>query len=324
MSPICDDSLTLTQCPTSRVVLQPCTGEFVKRYRLHTKAKSNHGIAISPSNEFMVVTHSNYTVTVYSLPDGAYITKFSSGLPRVPLRISESGGPCKVCFNPITGNLLLADPANICVQEMSLFGECVRLIGHGIITQWFNAIAANMELIVVGKHQWSDSGQDHFRIMMFDTISGDFVRTFGEFGESPGRVMRMCKGVRFTPDNRSIVLVESKGDLDSECSRLSIFTVEGEFVRCVGVEEFAASEAEDVEIAGNGDIHVCDRFLRRICVFSPDGGKLLRIWGDSGNKDGEFIRPTALAMCNGQLYVLERDSNSTNKLWNSKRVQVFA
>ncbi len=71
---------------------------------------------------------------------------------------------------------------------------------------------------------------------------------------------------------------------------------------------------KDVVVAQNGELLVADRHKHRVCVFSADGDTLLRSWGTQGSVDGEFRSPTALALVNSKLFVLDR---------YSARVQVF-
>ncbi len=50
-----------------------------------------------------------------------------------------------------------------------------------------------------------------------------------------------------------------------------------------------------------------------MCLFSADGDTLLRTWGTEGFADGQFEYPSALALVESKLFVLEY----------SERVQVF-
>ena len=280
----------------------PITGEFVRKIALQTSAAGNFGLAVSPDGVHMVTSHNNDTLSVYSLPGGEHIRSFGSeGKGN-----GQFSGPAKLCFGA-NGTILLAEAWNKRVQEVTLTGEHVRFIGVGVIDYYIWSIAANAELIVVGK--WGAASND--RIMMFDAVTGTFVRAFGDYGNAPGQLMKDCWGIRFTPDSCHIVVAESK--FYSTGGRLSVFTVAGEFVRCIG--EGKLTVAADVEFADNGDIIVCDGFpSHHILVFSADGSTLLQEWGGEGDDDSEFQDPAALAMCGGQLYVLDR---------GSQRVQVF-
>ncbi len=71
---------------------------------------------------------------------------------------------------------------------------------------------------------------------------------------------------------------------------------------------------KDVQFAPNGELLVADHSNHRVCVFSTDGNALLRTWGRFGTADGEFKYPTALALADSKLFVLD---------FGSARVQVF-
>jgi hypothetical protein len=70
----------------------------------------------------------------------------------------------------------------------------------------------------------------------------------------------------------------------------------------------------DVQFALNGELLVADYSNHRVCVFSADGDTLLRTWGTQGTADGQFQNPTALALADSKLFVLD---------YGSARVQVF-
>ena len=273
----------------------------MRKLATQTSADFNSGLAISPDGAHMISSHNDDTLSVYMLPGGEHIRTFGS----------EDAGevqfhrPTKLCFSA-AGNILVADSSNECVQEVTLTGDHVRFIGDGVIDDEIWGIAANAALIVVGKAYCTSDN----RIMMFHAVTGAFVRAFGEYGWAQDQLMEFCMGIRFTPDGSHIVVAE--GDVDGDRSRLSVFTLAGTFVRCIGEGEL--KDARDVEFTDNGDVIVCDHNAHHICVFSADGSTLLRQWGDKGDVDGKFMGPTALAMCGGQLYVLDEVSN---------RVQVF-
>lgn len=249
----------------------------------------------------MAVSHGNDTLSVYSLPGGEHIRTFGS----------EGSGkgqfdyPCKLCFT-IAGNILVAEHYSKRMQEVTVTGEHVRFMGVGVIDAGIWSMATNDELIAFGK--WGNASSK--RIVMFDAVTGAFVRAFGDYDDAPSQLMVFCNGIRFTPDNRHIIVAESNG---AGKGRLSVFTLGGEFVKCIGDGELKG--AGDVDFADNGDIIVCDGHSHRVCVYSADGSTLLRQWGgEDSDADGKFKWPDALAMYGGQLYVLDKDS---------RRVQVF-
>ena len=276
-------------------------GKFVRKIALQSSADNNFGLVVSPDSAHMVTSHSDHTLSVYSLPGGEHTRTFGSdGAGKGQFKC-----PAKLCFSA-AGNILVAEWGNKRVQEVTLTGNHVRFIGVGVIETQIYGIAANADLILVVKY----NGTSNNRIMMFDVVTGACIRAFGDYGDAPGQLMRNCFGIRFTPDSRHITLAESNG---RGRGRLSVFTLAGEFVRCILVSEL--KDAGDVEFAANGDIIVCDGSPKhRICVYSADSSTLLRQWGGYGDADGEFKLPAALAMCGGQLYVLDQ---------YTKRVQVF-
>ena len=284
------------------------TGSCVQKLALQVTFPHNYGLATSHDNVSMVASHHDDTLSVYSLPGGEHIRTFGGrGAGEGQFDV-----PAKLCFST-AGNILVAEHHNKRVQEVTLTGDHVRFIGVGVIDDTVWSIAANAELVAVGK--WGCTSNN--RIMMFDAVTGAFMRAFGDHGSLPGQLMKHCPGIRFTPDTRHIVVTEWKlagngDDVAGTTGRLSVFTLAGEFVRCIG--EGKLLSALDVEFTDNGDVVTCDYFTGRISVFSADGSTLLRQWGGEADADGEFMHPTALAMCAGQPYVLYE---------RSKRVQVF-
>ena len=265
-----------------------------------TSADCGRGLAIAPDSAHMVASHDNHKLSVYSLPDGKHVRTFGSyGAGKRQFNL-----PVKLCFSA-AGNILVAECDNKRVQEVTLAGDHVRFVGVGVIDDKIWGIAANAELIVVGKYGCTSNN----RIMLFDGMSGVLMRAFGDYGDASRQILGYCTGVRFTPDSRRIIVAETGGHGKG---RLSMFTLAGEFVRCIGEGELKA--ANDVEFSDNGDIVVCDSRSHRFSVYSADGSTLLRQWGGKDDADGQFNVPSALAMCGGHLYVLDNIS---------KRVQVF-
>ena len=194
------------------------------------------------------------------------------------------------------------------MQEVTLTGVHVRFIGVDVIKDNIWGIAANAELIVATK--WGCFSNN--RIMMFDAVTGAFVRAFGDYGDARGQLMKLCCGIRFTPDGCHIVIAEGRGGGTN--GRLSVFTLAGEFVRCIGDYVGELILGSDVEFAANGDVIVCDSLRHNVSVYSAGTRTIMCQWGGLGQSDGKFQSPAALATCGGQLYVLDSET---------KRVQVF-
>ena len=269
------------------------TGEYVGQFPM-LPLVARFGLAVAPAGGHVVVTCSDDKLSVYSEVSRRCRTHcgYGSGSGRF-------NRPAKVCFSA-AGNILVAEHYNKRVQEVTLTGDHVRFIGAGVIDDKIWGIAANAELIVVGKC-WCTSNN---RIMMFDAVTGVLVRAFGDYGDTPGQLMKYCYGIRFMPDGRHIIVAESTG---YGKGRLSVFTLAGELVRCIG--EGKLTSAHDVEFADNGDIIVCDQsFSHSVYVYSADGStqpRALRPWMSDGKSKGYFRNPCALARADGKLYVLD-------------------
>ncbi len=145
-------------------------------------------------------------------------------------------------------------------------------------------------------------------IELISYASGALIRSIGSRGSGPGQIADCCVGLCFSLDGRFIVAAECN------IKRLSMFRVsDGGFVKHIGagvVSDFY----NDVQFAPNGDLLVADSANHRVCVFSTDGDTLLRTWGTRGSADNQFQCPTALALADFKLFVLE---------FRSGRVQVF-
>ena len=159
-------------------------------------------------------------------------------------------------------------------------------------------------MIVVGNGRGNGNA-----VEVYDYASGALLRGFGSDGAAAGQIGSQCEGLRirrrFRPDGKHVIVAEHSNQ------RLSLFTLEGAFVKHIGAGVVADGH-KDVEFAAlaNGEIIVADWGNYRICVFSADGSTLLRSWNTNGTGDGQFSCPTALAVRGSRLYVLDRDSRS--------------
>lgn len=175
------------------------------------------------------------------------------------------------------------------MQEVTLTGDYVRSIGEGVIGADIRSIAASTQLIAVSLYKFEDSGG--LCVHLFDFATGALVRSFGRPGKASGQPNK-CEGVRFTPDNQHIVATEWMS------SRVSMFTVDGAFVRCF--RNGALKRPLDVDFTSSGEIIVADEDASRLFIFSPGGSTLLRSIPLKG-------RPNAIAVQAGRLFVLTDD-----------------
>lgn len=280
--------------------MQPLTGHLAQRGTIIMAAQArgpvNTGFAMVSKERYVIADRC--TLSVCDIQLNRRYGEFG-GLAGA----SQFVGVGKLCISPVSGNILAVDVGNMRVYEFTLDGAHVRCIGEGLINVELDGIAANMEVIAVGA--FFEEPSEH-RIFMLDQATGELIRKFGPSGSEPGQLPLYCGGLRFTPDNRCIVVTECT-DLRG---RVSVFTVEGDFVRCFG--QGLLRSPMDVEFADNGDLIVGD--LERHCIFAFSiTGDLLRQWYCEG--------PIALCNYNAQLFVLQMPRDQYMR--NTEHIQVF-
>jgi len=276
------------------------TGAHVRTYAVKD-ASSNRGLAVArDGSQFAVSNDSTHMITVYSTVDGSETVSFG-GRGAGPGQFSS---PSKLCTSP-RDTLLVADCINQRVQEVTFSGVHIRDIGVGVFGDGIYGIACNDQHIAVTKF----IGATPNRVLLFNCSTGELLRQFAGYGSGDGHIAHST-GVRFTPDNQHIIVVDTDYN-----DRLSMFTVDGVFVKHIGVGVLGGGDCHDcdVDFTADGRIIVADCCNHRVCIFAADG-VMTSSWGTEGTSDGQFKRPTTLAVSGGKLLVLD--------CW-SARVQVF-
>ena len=160
------------------------------------------------------------------------------------------------------------------------------------------SIAVHGDMVAVGTYDGP--------IEIHSLATGELIRRFGSRGDGPGQIGGWATGIRFTPDGTSLLVAERDNH------RLSLFTVDGVFMTCIGTGVLSCWSNKDVSFGAGGEIIVADYGNHRICVFSPDGDTLIKTWGSQGTEAVQFEYPEALAVSGSRLFVMDRT-----------RVQVF-
>jgi WD40 repeat protein len=273
------------------------TGRHLQSYCI--AAGWSFGLVVTSNGRYMAVScNSDHKLRVYRLEaDGAAtllhtVGKYGDGQ-------KQFDKPSKMCMTP-AGTLLVCEYRNDRVQELTGLGEAelqhVRFIPAA--AAW--SIALHGDTLAVGT--------DRGTIKLLSYASGALLLSIGSKGSWPGQIGLKCEGLRFTPDGQFIVAAEQVN------KRLSMFRVsDGGFMKHIGAG-MVADGYKDVQFALNGELLVADYRNHRVCVFSADGDTLLRSWGARGSADGRFEYPTALALVDSKLFVLD---------CYSARVQVF-
>lgn len=106
--------------------------------------------------------------------------------------------------------------------------------------------------------------------------------------------------------------------VDAGNNQIQILTSEGEYLEtwdgtAGGERQFRFALTPDaadgdLDFDEEGNIYVVDPGLQQVRVFAPDRTPL-RAWGTFGQADGQFVKPSSLAISNDEVYVsdMERD-----------------
>jgi tripartite motif-containing protein 2/3 len=116
------------------------------------------------------------------------------------------------------------------------------------------------------------SESDAHRISVFARCDGAHLRHFGSQGSGDGQ-LENPRGLCFMSGHRHVAVVDCRNN------RVSVFSVEGEFVRHVGVGKLSGPHG--VGCSAFDEIVVVDYGSDRVVVFSA-GGEVLLLIGDGG------------------------------------------
>lgn len=112
------------------------------------------------------------------------------------------------------------------------------------------------------------------------------------------------------------IYVVNRGDENQPCQRVSVVTLDEEFVRDFG--SYGEGDGQfiwptDITICGDGIVYVADEWLNRISLFDKDGNFLSK-WGTPGSGRGQLKGPAGLAFDQeDNLYVVEELNNRVQK-----------
>ena len=128
-----------------------------------------------------------------------------------------------------------------------------------------SGVCADGDIVVV-------SERDNNRISVFKRCDDALLRRFGSYGSGDGQ-LSLPEGLCFMSENHHVAVAEYNNH------RISVFSLEGEFVRTVGVGKLG--HLSGVACSDSGDeIVVADTYNNRVVVFSASGQMLHRMGGD--------------------------------------------
>lgn len=205
--------------------------------------------------------------------------------------------PAKMCLAP-DGNLLVCEPSNNRIQELSGLGEAVSVHVRfitGITQAW--SIAMHSDIIAVGTTSKSAP------VVLLSYATGSIIRTFGTRDVGRGNIGAHTEGVCFTLDGRSLLVA------DNSNKHLSKFRMPDGVFEGLYCDDMIFSRSEDVLVAPSGKINIADTRAFGICMFSSDGRTMLRAWSCNSCPDEHASYPTALALADNKLFVPDRASS---------------
>ena len=236
------------------------------------------GMAVSHDGAWLAVSfHSEHVIRMYAT------TPPHTLLRTIGSRGADDGqlnAPCRICFTP-TGNLLVCYCDNNRVQELKLDGKHVR----SFAVPFPYSLALCGDVLAVGTLY-------SLYVRLLSYPSGAPLRDFESTESGDGRIT----GMRFTLDGRFLVVAENTNP------RLSVFTVDGEFVCHIGAG--LSKGWKDVAIDANCDVIVAEYGNHLMCVFPFDVGVKSKTWGNKGTADEKFEFPRALALVGERLFML--------------------
>ena len=144
-------------------------------------------------------------------------------------------------------------------------------------------------VLAVGGSVWvSDSGLH--RIEVFDTLSGQYLRSIGRQGSGPGQ-FAAPRGMGRMPDGNVCVV-------DMLNNRVQVLDPDGDWLRDIGQPGTSVGcfgRPKDVAVGSDGTVFVTDAFSQRVHAFTSDGQPLLA-FGEPGSGVGELTLPNGIAI----------------------------
>jgi DNA-binding beta-propeller fold protein YncE len=215
-----------------------------------------NGMAVSRDGSTLLFSHGGFdygpqAIHSFSVADGSRLRVVGSG-GSGPLQFSS---PCQVWIDT-DDFVFVADWGNDRVQVLTPALDFHGFVGVGSLHRPAG-VCANADVVVVVSESHPVT-----RISVFDRRGGSLLRRFGSVGSGDGE-LDMPRGLCFIHDDRHVAVA------DSFNNRVSVFSVDGQFIRHVGVgilrspQGVACSTVDDLVVAdvGNG----------RVAVFSGSG-----------------------------------------------------
>ncbi len=223
---------------------------------------TSNGVAVSRDGSTLLVsdfTGGSHAIHEFRVADGSRLRVIGGAGDR-PLQFKE---PCQV-WVASDDYVFVADDGNNRVQVLTPRLDFHGFVGVGQLVGPCG-VCADDDVIVVS--EWSPD-----RISVFKRSDGALLRRFGSEGSGDGQLLGPL-GLCFMSGHRHIAVADYGNE------RVSVFSVEGEFVRHVGVGTL--STPQGVACSAFDELVVADGANDRVAVFSASG-ELLKTMGGGG------------------------------------------
>ncbi len=218
----------------------------------------SNGVAVSRDGSTLLVSDCNggsHAIHEFRVSDGSQL-RVIGGAGDGPLQFKN---PRQV-WVASDDFVFVADYGNKRVQVLTPRLDFHGFVGVGQLVG-LNGVCANDDVIVVS--------EDAHRISVFNRGDGALLRRFGSQGRGDGQLLGP-RGLCFVSEHRHVAVA------DFHKSRVSVFSVEGEFVRHVGVGKLRGPYG--VACSAFDELVVADTNNGRVVVFSASGK--LKTMGD--------------------------------------------
>jgi hypothetical protein len=228
---------------------------------IDTDGVVGRGVALSADGCTLLASDGSHAVHEFNIVDGSLLRVVGTNGDG-PLQFRE---PQQLCIAS-DGFVFIADSGNSRVQVLTPTLDFHRFIGQGQLSGPIG-VCANTDIVVV-------SDRPHCRISTFDRASGAPLHHFSSYGTRDGQ-LRAPGGLCFVSGDRHVAVA------DYGNRRVIVFSVEGEFIRHVGVG--VLSGPMGVVASAFDELVVADYGNRCLRVFSSTGDLLASVG------EGSFI-----------------------------------
>jgi DNA-binding beta-propeller fold protein YncE len=217
----------------------------------------SNGVAVSRDGSTLLVSDYSGGIHALRVADGSRL-RVIGGAGDGPLQFKK---PRQV-WVASDDFVFVAEFGNNRVQVLTPHLDFHGFVGVGQLSTPAG-VCADDDVIMV-------SERDAYRISVFSRGDGALLRRFGSYGRGDGQ-LNCPLGLCFMSGHRHVAVADYGND------RVSVFSVEGEFVRHVGVGKL--SNPHGVACSAFDQIVVADRGNRRVVVVSASG-EMLHTMGD--------------------------------------------